>query len=1127
MADSDHPEKPSTQNNNNNGKTVDLDEHLMPIEAVCQRYQVTIDQQKPQLSQGLTTAQVTDRTQTYGKNIMTPPKQLPLFVQYLVSLSNLFNVLLIVSGVLCYCILIIDATATSNIYIGAVLIGVACINALIEFVQEQKSKAILKSFMDLVPRKCMALRNGGTMSSIEACDLVPGDVVVLRMGDKIPADVLVFAAIEFKVDNSSLTGEADPQERKPSNSHGNPLEATNLAFNGTLAVNGEAYGIVVKTGDHTVLGQIANMASSEVKRDSPMTQEIESFVHTIASVAAVVAIVFFIIGITKNTKWADNINFAISVFVSFVPEGLPATVTMLLSIAAKRMAQRNVLVKDLRGVETLGAITCLATDKTGTLTCNQMTVTYMWTGQKMYDATEADSGHSKKSPDGKSVAFPSSYPGAVLQPETFTPFSYDIPELKEMANVAYLCSKARFNRTDVPIKQRSIIADATETGLFRFAANKIPDSDHIRDVYPKVFEVPFNSSNKWALTINEKPHENGDLTLYIKGAPERVFRLCTTIVTAGNAISPMTESHKISFQKAYESMASKGHRVIGCAKLLLPRDKYPKEFVFRRDAEDENGQGAKASGVYPAGEYTFMGLVSLEDPPKHGVREAIGQCRQAGIKVMMVTGDHPLTAEAIARKINLMLQDTKEMVAKRLNRAVSSIQEHEYHAIVIHGEMVDKLTEEDWENILEKEEIIFARTSPKHKLQIVKRCQARGHIVGVTGDGVNDSPALKKADLGIAMNVSGSDVSKEAAAMILLDDNFASTVSGIAEGRLIFQNLKKSIKYTITHTMPQVFSGLLYLLVPLPLPLGPLQIIFVDLGFELFLSLVFAWEAPESGMDAIMKMLPRKPVSARSVDLLRRRNKAEAVKTQEIYECVYGKDGAYFADLEAQKDKEKKEMTLGTRIKFRLARMKYALVHLFDRKAWSLYFEKQDEEVLVDVNVLSYAYLEMGIIETIGCLLAFFFAWYYQFGDTLADVQRYGLDSELRETEEFKNREAYTQSVYYFSLFILQVFNHFICKCTFDAPFGKFVLRNMYTWYGIISGAAFSSIIVYAPGGRVPFNTLPINPIQWLIPMGMGFVMLGYGTLRIMYLRSRKPVNVNLQLPLDLHPTRWSTISKE
>ena len=597
-----------------------------------------------------------------------------------------------------------------------------------------------------------------------------GDIVYVRSGDKLPADIILFYATEFKVDNSSLTGEAEPQERITKNTHANPLEATNLAFNGTLAVNGEAYGIVVRTGDHTVIGQIASLTSNEERRDSPMSQEIDHFVKIIASVAAVVAIVFFIIALlVQKTTVAAAVNFAIGTFVSFVPEGLPATVTFLLTMAAKKMSGRNVLVKDLQGVETLGAITLLATDKTGTLTRNQMTVTYVWTGDKIFFAQSQSS----------------------IEMQYAAKLDKANKGVDEILHISTLCSRARFESNQGPVQERVVLGDATEAGLLRNAALNMEAFDGIVDKYPKVCEIPFNSTNKWALTIHKKAHATGSLMLYLKGAPERVLKLCSTFFDGKNAI-PMTQEHKDKFDQTYNFMASKGHRVLAFAAFALPGDQFPESFEFKKDPVN-----------FPQTDLTFYGLVSLEDPPKHGVREAVGHCREAGIKVMMVTGDHPLTAEAIGRKINLMLQDTKPMVAAKRNCAIDVVPESDVNAIVIHGEQVDSLTDAEWENIFSKDEIIFARTSPKHKLQIVKYAQSLGHIVGVTGDGVNDSPALKKADLGIAMNESGSDVSKEAAAMILIDDNFASTVNGIEEGRLIFQNLKKSIQYTVTHTMPE------------------------------------------------------------------------------------------------------------------------------------------------------------------------------------------------------------------------------------------------------------------------------------------------------------------------------------
>jgi sodium/potassium-transporting ATPase subunit alpha len=540
----------------------------------------------------------------------------------------------------------------------------------------------------MIPQKCMRLRDG-KLAQMEASSLVPGDVIYVRMGDKTPADVLVFSASDCKVDNSSLTGESEPQERVKDNDMQNPLEATNIMFNSTLVVSGEAYGIVIRTGDRTVLGQIANLTAGEEKTTSPLAREIDNFVKMIATIAILTALIFFGIAFPVNNNNASlAINFAIGIFVAWVPEGLPATVTMLLTIAAKRMASQNVLVKDLQGVETLGAITLLATDKTGTLTRNQMTATNVWTCGELYE-TSARAG-AEKDVAGRQ------HPGVI-----------------DMMHICALCTRAKFDRTDVPIKEREILGDATESGLIRYAAEHLDNFDDLATEYPKVFELPFNSDTKWHMSIHQKPHKNGPLTLYIKGAPERVWRLCSRILTGSDGESQeLTDYHKTLYDETYEHMASRGHRVLGFAEFLLPGDQYPIDYPF--DKKTKN---------YPLQDFIFVGLASLQDPPKHGVREAIGRCRTAGIKVIMVTGDHPLTAEAIGRKINLMISETKLEISKRTKRPLEEIAEHEAKAVVVHGEQLDGLSDAEWDGIFEKEEIIFARTSPKHKLEIVRRAQ--------------------------------------------------------------------------------------------------------------------------------------------------------------------------------------------------------------------------------------------------------------------------------------------------------------------------------------------------------------------------------------------------------------------
>ncbi|CAG8753261.1 35611_t:CDS:2, partial [Gigaspora margarita] len=1071
-----------TKSDENEKKQVDIDEHLFSPEEIAERYHVNINTVKPSESYGLHENHALDLLNKNGPNILTPPKKKHPIVKYLECLSSLFNILLIVAGVLMYILFGIDPIGNKSMsYLGAVLIGVAFLNAFIEFYQLQKSAAILESFLNLIPQKCHMIREG-KLTQIEASNLVQGDLVFVKMGDKIPADLLIFAATDLKVDNSSLTGESEPQERTKKNTFENPLEASNLVFYGTLVVSGEGYGIVIRTGDHTVLGQIAGLTASEEKNKSPLAQEIENFVKVIATIAIICAIIFFGVGLKVNGNNVPlTISFAISVLVSWVPEGLPATVTVLLTIAAKRMASQNVLVKDLQGVETLGAITLLATDKTGTLTRNQMTVTYIWASLNLYSALRNTQNNEAL-------------------------FDVNSPGVQEILHISSLCSRVKFDRVDIPFSERQILGDATESGLIRFAASQFEDFDDLANKYPKVFEIPFNSENKWALTIHQKKHDNGYLTLYIKGAPERVLKLCSTILSE-TGIIPLTSDHKQRYDEIYEFMASKGHRVLAFAQLLLPGDEYPEDYVFNK--EDKN---------YPLNNFCFVGLVSLEDPPKHGVREAIGQCRTAGIRVMMVTGDHPLTAEAIARKINLMIKDTKALVAKRTGRSIESITNDEYQAIVVHGEQIDSLSDVEWDNIFSKNEIIFARTSPRHKLEIVKRAQSMGHIVGVTGDGVNDSPALKKADLGIAMNKSGSDVSKEAAAMILLDDNFASTVKGIEEGRLIFTNLKKSIQYTISHTSPEVITSLLFVVVPIPLPLTPILVLLVDLGFELFIALTFAWDKPESKSN-LMRLPPRKPVTPESI----KRTRLRALRrTPSITDPESGQPAS----------------------SSKISQFFQNLKKPFTRTWWSELFEGSNGEVLVDGNILSWAYLEIGIIEAIGCMVSYFVVL-YQHGITPYDARYMQQMSQYNyftpnaqtytssigyELDAGKQMEAQAQavSICYLAILIQQMFNLFACKARYRLPFGKFMFSNPRNFVGLSLGFSLTVLIVYIPPLNTVFGTsYRLSPLYWLIPAGFGVFILLYVSARTAIKRKARPVHMTEEIQgLRMYPTIMSVEKK-
>lgn len=509
------------------------------------------------------------------------------------------------------------------------------------------------------------------MQTIESSLVVPGDIVSLKLGDKSPADCRVLSCVDLKVDNSSLTGESDPQERNLLHDIQNVLESTNMIFSGTQVMSGEGVALVLRTGDNSILGKIANLTCSSTKRESQLTVETEVFVKRTAVIAFITALVFFIFGIVSGYSIGVTFSFAIGTFVAFIPQGLPVTVTMVLTIAAKRLLKRDVLVKDLQAVETLGSITALATDKTGTLTRNQMTVVSAWMNNMMYGAGLEKSTEEKVIADGTE-------------------------NLEDLIRVCTLCSKTKFDpsEADVPFENRKIFGDATETGLIKFAGKYIDVPKAILDC-KKAFEIPFNSANKWHLSLIEQPHDNGDYIILIKGAPERIKKMSKYIRIGKEELEWSAELDE-SFDQSYKAFASKGRRVLAFAHLKLSRDRFPLGFEF------------SAKNI-PMDEFVFLGLIGLMDPPKHGVRKAVAALRTAGIQVIMVTGDHPLTAEAIARNIGLIQGQTRLDASARLQRPPEYITEEEYDAVVVHGDEIDTWNDIDWDRVLSKLEIVFAR----------------------------------------------------------------------------------------------------------------------------------------------------------------------------------------------------------------------------------------------------------------------------------------------------------------------------------------------------------------------------------------------------------------------------------
>ena len=816
-------------------------EHTWPAEKVYEYYGASP-------TEGLSSAQVLQNREKYGWNRLTPPVFVPWWVKYFAQYANVFMMLLLFGGVLCFVAYGIDQSDPTNLYLGVVLFLVVFISATFGYLTEAKADSVMEGFKKLVPKKCKVLRDGN-ISIIDAEELVPGDIVDFGDGDQVPADMRVLVANDVKVDNSSLTGEPEPQERYPDLQRDEkgklvtvPLEAQNLMFYTTIIVGGSGRGIVIGTGDKTVMGQIAGLASESGHDEQTQFQiEVDKFIKIISVVAIAIGITFILIGIfVAGASAIEMIVFAIGIIVGTVPEGLLLTLTVSLALSAKHMYAKNVLVKGMPSVENLGSTTVIASDKTGTLTQNRMTVQHAW-----YDGQLVTVPAARNMPQLKAAM----KPGVIKGPK------YDIksPSWQALQRVATLCNNSRFVLTDPDDEEKpplnmaeevmnpefnllgmTCTGDASESALIK-SVQLVRDVEEYHKANPKLHEIKFNSTNKWQLSIHkpEDPDAKKPIMVF-KGAPERVINRCSKFLVNGEE-EPMTDEWMKKYLDAYEGLGAMGERVLGFAMKNLD---LPMDYAFTNKPEPN----------FPTEDLTFVGLMSLIDPPREGVPEAVTKCKRARIKVYMVTGDHPITALAIAKQVGII--DQEKWDAGK--------------ALVVKGDDIRQWMDiEDpmerqakWDWALDHEQIVFARVSPAHKLLIVENCQRRGENVAVTGDGVNDAPALKKANTGIAMGISGKDVSKEAADMILMDDNFASIVNGIEEGRVIFDNLKKSIAYTLASKFPEQIPFLLFVVASFPAAISTILILSIDLGCDMSPAISLAYEPKEADM---MDRPPRNP----------------------------------------------------------------------------------------------------------------------------------------------------------------------------------------------------------------------------------------------------------------------------
>jgi len=772
---------------------------------------------------GLSSTEAKERLDKFGPNCLSPPKKTPEWIKFLKTMFTGFAMLLWVAAALCFLAYGMDASkgepSPDNLYIGGALTVVVIISGLFTYYQENQSSKVMESFAKMIPPKAKVFRDGKVVE-VDAVDLVLGDIVDIHGGDKTPADIRIIRSHGLKVDNSSLTGESVPIAIRPESQDPNHMESKNLAFYSTNVVEGKGRGVVIKTGDDTVMGSIAGLVAGMDEGQTPINKEIQSFVHLISAIAISIGVIFFIIAIVMGYEWIEAVIFFIGIIVANVPEGLLITVTVSLTLTAKRMAAKNCLVKNLEGVETLGSTSVICSDKTGTLTQNKMTVANLWLNLELIPLETGKMNYGEN-------------------------FDLKTPGWKELGQVASLCSNADFvdreENMNRHVISRDVDGDATEAGILKCYECLMGDIAEKRENNPKMIDIPFNSRNKYQASVHR--NENGKHLLVMKGAPEIVFARCKTILINGEdkIIDDLVSQE---FRSACSKLGGMGQRVLAFVDLHLDSEKFPPNYEFSTEGDEPN---------FPMNNLRLVGLMSMIDPPKATVPDAVAKCRSAGIKVIMVTGDHPITAQAIAKEVGI-INPHKALVMFNAETPIPSNPQPRVSACVP-GHVMTDWNEEKLDSLIAAyKEIAFARTSPQQKLLIVEAYQRAGNVVAVTGDGVNDSPALKKADIGVAMGIAGSEVSKEAADMILLDDNFATIVIGVEEGRLIFDNLKKSIVYTLTSNIPEILPFLTWATMGIPLPLSTVAILLIDLGTDMLPAISLAYENAE--LD-IMERAPR------------------------------------------------------------------------------------------------------------------------------------------------------------------------------------------------------------------------------------------------------------------------------
>lgn len=742
--------------------------------------QDVIDQFRTDSRNGLTLDRTRELLEQHGRNKLPERKKRGWLARLLVQFHNVLIYLLLAAAVI--------AGLLGEWIEAAVILAVVVINVLVSFVQEGKAERALEGIRNMLSLEAVVVRDG-TRRTIDSEELVPGDLVVLKSGDKVPADLRLVSVKSLRVEESPLTGESDEVEKsvEPVDAEAVLGDRTNMAFSGTTVTYGEASGVVTATGADTEIGRINRMMTETEEHTTPLLRRIDRFGKVLSLIILLAAGGFFAFGFfVQQFGMREMFMASISIVVAFIPEGLPAILTVTLALGVQRMASRNVIIRRLPSVETLGSVSVICSDKTGTLTRNEMTVRSVVTADAPSDNPYEVEG-SGYAPEGR------------LQRDGEDVDPSNDAVLERLVQCARACNDASISRDD---EGRWQLQGAPTEGALITLAHKAGLGEFDPE---RLDAVPFESEHKYMATLNQLQNER---VVFLKGAPERVIEMCDRQQTAGGVQS----IDRDFWLQQVDAVARRGERVIACALQQV----------------DDGLSSIEHDSL--GSEFVMLGLAGIIDPPREEVVDAIEECKQAGIRVIMITGDHAITASAVAEQLGLAA-DTEPVT----------------------GSQLSKMSDEELLRAV-KEHNVFARTNPEHKLRLVKALRQQNALCAMTGDGVNDAPALKSADIGIAMGIKGTEVTKEAADMVLTDDNFASIVHAVEEGRTIYDNIKKTILFLLPANGAEASVIIVAILLGLTLPISPVQILWVNMVSAVTLALALTVEPMER---RVMQRPPR------------------------------------------------------------------------------------------------------------------------------------------------------------------------------------------------------------------------------------------------------------------------------